>query len=94
MSLSDAPPTPSDIASEFKDVFSGEGKLEEKLHLEFYRSVPPKALLVRKVSLAVKKPLKQELERLVKTSISEPVDVPTDWISLMVVVKKKKAMEK
>ena len=43
---------------------------------------------VRKVPFAVKDPLKQELERLVMTGILQPVDVPTNWISSMVVVKK------
>ena len=41
-----------------------------------------------KVPLAVKEPLKRELERLVKTGILEPVVVPTNWISLMLVVQK------
>ena len=45
-------------------------------------------LPVRKVPLAVNDPLKQELERLVMTGILQPVDVPTNWISSMVVVKK------
>ena len=45
-------------------------------------------LPVRKVPLAVNDPLKQELERLVMTGILQPVDVPTNWISSTVVVKK------
>ena len=44
------------------------------------------ALPVRKVPFAIKEPLKQELDRLVK--IVMPVDVSTDWTSSMVVVKK------
>ena len=36
----------------------------------------------------MKDSLKQELERLVKTGILLPVDVPTNWISSMVVFKK------
>ena len=77
-----------DLVSEFHDIFSGEGKLEGKLHLEIDKSVPPVALPVRKVPFAVKDPLKQELERLLRTGILQPVDVPTNWISSMVVVKK------
>ena len=56
MSLSDAPPTPPDIASELENVFSGEGKLEEKLHLEIDKSVPPVVL-----PLAAKEPLTRHL---------------------------------
>ena len=88
MSLSDDSPTKQDFVSEFEDIFLGEEKLEGKLHLELDRTVPPVVLPVRKVPFAMKEPLKQELDRLVKTGILIPVDVPTDWISSMVVVKK------
>ena len=88
MSLSDEPPTKQDFVSEFDDIFLGEGKLEGELHLELDRTVSPVSLPVRKFSFAMKEPLKQELDRLVKTGILIPVDVPTDWISSMVVVKK------
>ena len=88
MSVSDTAAAQPDIVSEFEDVFSGEGKLEEKLHLEVDKSVTSVALPVRKVPFAVKEPLKQELERLVEKGILEPVAVPTEWISSMVVVKK------
>lgn len=88
MSLSNEIPTQPHLVSKFGDVFSGEGKLKGKLHLEIDKSVTPVALPVRKVPFAVKEPLKQELERLVKIGILQPVDVPTDWISSMVVIKK------
>ena len=84
MSLSDEPPTKQD----FDDIFLGEEKLEGRLHLELDRTVLPVALPVRKVPFAMKEPLKQELNRSVKTGIVIPVDVPTDWISSMVVIKK------
>lgn len=88
MSPSDEPPTKQDLVSEFDDILLEEGKLKGKLHLELDRTVPPVLLPVRKVPFAIKEPLNQELDRLVKTGILIPVDVPTDWISSMVVVKK------
>ena len=88
MSVSDAIPAQPDVVSEFEDVFSGEGKLPDKLHLEIDKSVPPVVLPVRKVPFAVQEPLRQELERLVTKGILEPVDISTDWVSSMVVVKK------
>lgn len=88
MSLSDEPPTKQDFVSEFGDIFLGEEKLEGNLHLELDRTVLPVALPVRKVPFAMKEPLKQELNRSVKTGILIPVDVPTDWIPSVVVVKK------
>ena len=76
-----------DLVSEFHDIFSGEGKLEGKLHIAIDKFVPPVAFPVRKVPFAVKDPLKQELECLVKTGILQPEYVPTNWISSMVVIK-------
>ena len=38
------------------------------------------------VLLAVKEPLKKEIDRLVAQEILKPVDTPTDWVSSMVVV--------
>ena len=78
MSLSHTASMQPDLVSEFHDIFSGEGKLEGKLHLEIDKSVLPVALPVRKVPFAVKDPLKQKLEHLVKTGILQPVDVPTN----------------
>ena len=52
MSLSHTASTQPDLVSEFHDIFSGEGKLERKLHLEIDKSVPPVALPVRKVHSA------------------------------------------
>ena len=90
LSVSDTTTTTElpDVVKEFEDVFLGEGKLEGKLHLEIDESVPPVQLPVRKVPFAVKEPLKQEIDRLVEKGILEPVNVPTDWISSMVVVRK------
>ncbi len=76
------------LVDEFGDVFTGEGKFEGKLHLEIDETVKPVTLPVRKVPLAVKQPLKKEIECLVEKGVLEPVDVPTDWVSSMVVVKK------
>ena len=56
-----------DIVSKFEDAFSGEGQLEEKLHLKIDESVsvPQVVLPVRRVPFALKEVLKQELEWLV-----------------------------
>ena len=76
--------TEAEVTTVYKDVFMGEGLFEEKLHLE----VPPTKLPVRKVPIALKKPIKEELDRLVRLDALAKVDVPTDWISSMVAVKK------
>ena len=80
--------TPAAMIDMHADVFEGEGKLEDCLHLELYPTIPPVKLPVRKVPLALKGPLKEELDRLVGLDILGSVDEPTDWTSAMVVVKK------
>ena len=81
--------TMTNILKEYQDVFKGEGLLAQKLHLELDNSIPAVKLPVRKVPLAVKEPLKEEIHRLVHMGILKPVDSPTDWISSMVVVMKR-----
>ena len=81
----DSPLVHHDIINEFQDVFEGDGQLQEKLHLEVGKSVPPVVQSVRKVLFALKETLKEELHRLVKKGILVPVNVPTDWVSSMVV---------
>ena len=80
--------TEAEVTTVYKDVFVGEGRFEEKLHLEVNKEVPPTKLPVRKVPIAFKKPIKEELDRLVRLDALAKVDVPTDWISSMVAVKK------
>ena len=77
-----------DITEKYKDIFIGEGKLGGKLHLEVDKTVTPVKLPVRKVPIAVKEKLKNELERLQNLGVIQRVTYPTEWISSMVVVNK------
>ena len=62
MTAAPAQPHNNDIVAEFKDVFEGDGQLEEQLHLEVDNSVSPVALPVRKTPIiALKETLKREL---------------------------------
>ena len=70
-------------------MFTGEGRFEGKLHLEVNKEIPPTKIPVRKVPIALRKPIKEELDRLVKLDVLTKVEVPTDWISSMVAVRKK-----
>ena len=78
MLVSGDTPNWSSVLADYKEVFAGEGKLEEKLHLTVDKTVAPVILPVRKVPLAVKEPLKKEIDRLVAQEILKPVDTPTD----------------
>ncbi len=70
-------------------MFTGEGRFKEKLYLEVNKEIPPTKIPVRRVPIALRKPIKQELDRLVKLDVLTKVEVPTDWISPMVAVQKK-----
>ena len=76
------------VSSQTTKMSVGQGKLEEKLHLTLDKSVAPVIMPVRKVPIAIKEPLKKEIDRLVGQDILKPIDMPTDWISSKVVVMK------
>ena len=78
----------SSVLTDYSDVFSGEGKLEQELHPSLDKTVPPAALPVRKVPIAVKEPLQKEIDRLVIQGILKADNTPTDWVPSMVVVLK------
>ena len=80
--------------SKFEDAFSGEGQLEEKLHLKIDESVCTTSGTCtsgEESPLCTEGSLKTRTRVVgIKKGISQPVDVhvPTDRVSLMVVVKK------
>ena len=71
-----------DYISQFTDVFTGEGKLEGLLLLEIAKNVQPVQLPTRKVPIALREPLKQELDRLSNIGVIRKVDTPTNWMSM------------
>ena len=82
------PLTTESILKEYADVFIGEGKLEGDLPLEIDPNVPLVQLPTRKVPIAIKEKLKEEMDRLEGLNIITPVNVPTSWISATVVTLK------
>ena len=62
-------PKVQDYVSQYKDVFTGEGKLDGKLHLEIDKNVQPVQLPTWRVPIALREPLKQELDRLSNTGV-------------------------
>ena len=59
------------ILKEYADVFRGEGKLEGDLQIEIDPNVPPVQLQAKKVPIAIKEKLKEELDRL--EGLKDPV---------------------
>ena len=71
MCVSSGSPSWFSILEDYIEVFMGEEKLEEKLHLALDETVPPVILPVRKIPLAAKDPLKRETDRLVNQEIPQ-----------------------
>ena len=88
LSSEDKPLTKESLIAKFPDVFNGTGKLHGSYHLEIEADAIPVVHPPRKVPIAIKPQLKEELERLHKLGILAPVTEPTPWVSSMVVVKK------
>ena len=69
------------IAATYPDVFQSPGCMEGTLHLEVDESALPSIMPPRRVPLALKKRLKEELARLEKASVITREEEPTDWVS-------------
>lgn len=83
-----SPLTKDQVLTKFTDIFSGLGKMEGKLHLEVDESVLPVVMPPRRVPVALKEKLKEEINRLIDAGVLEKVDEPTKWVSGVVVTAK------
>ena len=83
------PLTPSDLASKFPKVFSEKtGLLAGSYHIRLDATQQPVQHAPRRVPVALREKVKQELEKLNEEDIITPVTEPTKWISSMVEVVK------
>ena len=76
------------ILNEYSDVFEGLGCMEGLCHLEVDQTVRPVVHPPRKVPVALRDRLKEELDKLVGEEIITPVTEPTKWVSSLVLVNK------
>ena len=77
------------ILNEYEDIFHGIGKLKNvqvKLHID--KSVKPVAQKHRRVPFHLRSKVDEELDRLLKAGVIEPVSEATDWVSPVVIVPK------
>lgn len=65
------------------------GELPGEVHLQVDPDVPPKVLPPRRLPHAIKGEVKSKLDHMTQQGIIAPVDSPTDWVSQLVVAKKK-----
>ena len=56
------------------------------MSLQINPDVTPTVLPARQVPIALKEPVKKELERLQELQVRTPVTAPTDWVSQLVTV--------
>ena len=88
LSVDANPVTQEVLLKDYPDVFQGTGKLEGQYNLEVREDVQPVIHPPRRVPVALKEKLKQELEKLQHLGIIEKVTEPTPWVSSLVTVRK------
>ena len=83
-------PTGEEIKKDFPSVFNGLGLVKgEPVSIQVNEGTTPYHIgAPRRVAIPMLKPLKEELERMVKLGVIEPVDEPTEWCHPMVLVRK------
>ncbi|XP_055388193.1 uncharacterized protein LOC129616589 [Condylostylus longicornis] len=76
------------ILNRFDDVFSGLGRLPEKVHLKINPNVKPKIDSPRKVPFKLLDRYQAELERMENLKVITKVSEPTEWVNSVVLVEK------
>ncbi|XP_062567680.1 uncharacterized protein K02A2.6-like [Saccostrea cucullata] len=76
------------ITKNYGDIFTGNGCFKGPVHLEIDETVPPVKLPLRRVPVAIKPLLQQELKRLEGLQVIQAVNKPTDWVSSLLAFKK------
>ena len=76
------------ILNKNADVFDGIGCFEGEYHITLDSTVPPVVHSPRRVPVALREPLKEELDTLIQQGIIAKVDRPTDWVNSRVCVTK------
>ena len=77
-----------EIRTKYADVFQGLDELDEPLHLEVDETVKPVQIPPRRISEALRTPLKEHLAELEQQGVIERVVRATDWVSAIVVNRK------
>ena len=76
------------ILQQYSDVFDGIGCFQGTYHISVDTKVPPVVHPPRRIPLALRDRLKEELDSLVNQEILTPVTYPTDWVNSCVCVTK------
>jgi len=76
------------IKEDFGDLFTGLGCMKEEYHIQMKDNVKPVVHAPRKAPHTTRDKLKDTLDKMSNDLIIAPVDIPTDWVSSLVVVDK------
>ena len=89
LSITDLPLTQEKVESTYADVFQGLGKFPgDPYKLRLKPDAVPVKHRPRKVPVHLQEACNEEVERLVKIDLLEPVTEPTEWVNSFVVVEK------
>lgn len=77
-----------EIVEKYNDIFDGYGKMPGKVNLEIDTDVPPVIQQPRRVPIALRAPLKAELDKLEKDGIITREYNHTEWVSNLLLVKR------
>lgn len=76
------------ILQKYDDVFKGMGKINYQVSLEIDKNVIPVIHKPRRVPVAYRQQLKQQIDELIADGIISKVDTHTDWVSNIVLVRR------
>ena len=89
LSIADLPLTQEKVESTYADVFQGLGKFPgEPYKLRLKPDAIPVKHRPRKVPVHLQDAFHEEIKRLVKIDVLEPVTEPTEWVNSFVIVEK------
>jgi len=78
------------LSDDFADVFDKDiGTLQGEVNLQTDETVIPTVMPARRIPIAVRPKLEEELNRLVKLGVIAPVEEPTPWVNQIVIAEKK-----
>ena len=95
LSISDLPLTQEKVESTYTDVFQGLGKFPgEPYKLRLKPDAVPAKHRPRKVPVHLQEAFHEEVERLVKIDVLEPVTEPTEWVNSFVLLSTTSRLDK
>ena len=81
-------PSTQEVLHQYSDIFDGLGLFPGEYSIKLDPTVQPVVHAPRRVPLALKPQLKEELDRMTRDGVVVKVDEPTDWVNSLVIVEK------